>query len=90
MAGISRLIIRISRLIEAFSKAESVFFSDSGFLFWWSTNRIQFLINEGLFLKIKGFKVFLTQGDQLLIGLIKIFQAFYNQDHLIVQIGVVL
>jgi len=48
--GISRLIIKISRLIESFPEAELVF-SGSGFLFWWSTNRIQFLFNEGFFSK---------------------------------------
>ena len=55
-----------------------------------SMNRIQFLFNEDLFLKIKGFKIFLDQGDQLLIGLIKILQACNDQDHLIIQVGVVL
>jgi len=30
------------------SEAESVFFSGTCFLFWWSTNRTQFLFNEGL------------------------------------------
>jgi len=52
--------------------------------------RIQFLFNEDLSLKIKGSKNFLDRGDQLLIGLIKIFQASNGQDHLIIQIGVVL
>ena len=51
---------------------------------------IQFLFNEGLFLKIKGFEIRLDQKDQLLIRLIKIFQASNDQDHLIIQIGVVL
>jgi len=51
---------------------------------------LQFLFIEGLFLKIKGFKILLNQGDRLLIGLIKILQASNGQDHLIVQIGVVL
>ena len=50
---------------------------------------IQFLFNEGLFLKNKGSKILLNQGDQLLIGLIKILQASNDQDHLIVQIGVI-
>jgi len=53
-------------------------------------NRIQFLFNEDLFLKIKRSRFLLDQGDQLLIELIKTFQAFNDQDHLIVQIGVVL
>ena len=48
MAEISQLIIRISRLIETFPEAESVFFSSSGFLFWWRMNKIQILFNEGL------------------------------------------
>ena len=52
-------------------------------------NRIQFF-NEDLFLKIKGFRILLHQGDQLLIGLIKILQASNSQNYLIVQIGVVL
>ena len=90
MTRISRLIIKISRLIdafpEAFPEAESVSFSGSGFLFWWSTNRIQFLFNEGLFLKIKESRILLDQEDQLLIGLIKILQEFNGQDHLIVQL----
>ena len=53
-------------------------------------NRIQFLFNGDLFLKIKGSRILLEQGDQLLIEMIKILQAFNGQDHLIVQIGVVL
>ena len=64
----------ISRLIEAFSEAKPVFFSGSGFILWWNINMIQFLFSEGLFLKIKGSKILLDQGDQLLIGLIKIFK----------------
>jgi len=52
-------------------------------------NRIQFLFNEDLFLKIKG-SILLDQGDQLLIEIIKILQASNGQDHLIVQIRVVL
>jgi len=51
---------------------------------------IQFLFNEDLFLKIKRCKILLDQGDQLLIRLIKILQASNSQDHLIVQIEVVL
>jgi len=53
-------------------------------------NRIQFLFNKDLFLKIKGSRILLDQRDQLLKGLIKIFQASNGQDHLIVQTGVVL
>jgi len=53
-------------------------------------NRIQFLFNEDFFLKIKGFRILLDQGDQLLIGLIKSLQASNSQDHLIVQLRVVL
>jgi len=62
----------------------------ANFLFRRSMNRIQFLFNVDLFLKIKRFRIFLDQRDQLLIGLIKILQASNDQDHLIVQIGVVL
>jgi len=51
---------------------------------------IQILFNETLFLKIEGFKILLDQEDQLQIGLIEILQASNGQDHLIVQIGVVL
>jgi len=40
MAEISRLIIRISRLIETFPEEESVFFSSACCFFWWSANRI--------------------------------------------------
>ena len=65
----------ISRLIEAFSEAKSVSFSGSGSFFWWSTNMMQFLFNEDLFLKIKEFRILLDQGDQLTIRLIKILQA---------------
>jgi len=50
---------------------------------------IQILFNETLFLKIEGFKILLDE-DQLQIGLIEILQASNGQDHLIVQIGVVL
>ena len=53
-------------------------------------NRIQFLFNEDLFMKITGFRIILDQGDQLLIRLIKVLQAYNGQDHLIVQKGVVL
>jgi len=42
---------------------------------------------RGLFLKIKRSRILLEQGDQLLIGLIKILQVSNDQDHLIVQIG---
>ena len=44
------------------------------FLFRRSVNRIQFLFNEGLFLKIKGSIILLDQGDQFLKELIKILQ----------------
>jgi len=60
------------------------------FLFWWDTNWIKFLFNEGLFLKIKGFRILLNQRDQFLRRLIKVLQSSKGQDHLIVQIGVVL
>jgi len=63
MAKISQLIIRISQLIETFPAAESISFSGSGFFFWWSTNMIQFLFNEDLFLTIKEFRILLDQGD---------------------------
>jgi len=45
---------------------------------------------KGLVLKIKEFRILLDQENQLLIGLIKILQASNDQDHLIVQIGLVL
>ena len=83
MARISRLILGISRLIEAFFEAESVSFSGAGF--FWSMNRIQFLFNGGLFLKIKRFRILLDQGDQFLKGLIKILQPSKGQDQLIVK-----
>ena len=51
---------------------------------------IQILFNKGLFLKNERCKILLDQGDQLLIGLIKIFQASNGQDHFTVQIRVVL
>jgi len=46
MEGISRLGKNTNRLYGAFSEAEPVSFSDTGFLFWWSTNITQFLFNE--------------------------------------------
>ena len=61
-----------------------VFFSDGVRI------RHSFYSMKDLFLKIKGFRILLNQGDQLLIGLIKILQASKRQDHLIVQIRVVL
>jgi len=45
---------------------------------------------KGLSLKINGFRILLDQGDQLLIRLIKILQASNDQDHLMVQIRIVL
>ena len=51
---------------------------------------IRFLFNEDLFLKIKGYRILLDQGDRHLIGLIKILQASNGQDYLIIQIRVVL
>ena len=62
----------------------------ASFLFRRSMNRIQFLFNKDLFLSIKRSRILLDQGDQLLIGLIKILQASNDQDHLIVKIRVVL
>jgi len=62
----------------------------ASFLFRRSMNRIQLIFNECLFLKIKGYKILLDQGDQFLKGLIKILQPSKDQDHLIIQIGVVL
>jgi len=47
---------------------------------------IQILFNEGLFLKIKGFRILLDQGNKLLIGLINILQVINSQDPRIVQI----
>ena len=47
----------------------------------------QILFNEDLFLNLKGFRIRLDQGDQLLIGLIKILQVSNGQNHLIVRIG---
>jgi len=73
-----------------FPEAETISFSGSDFLFWWSTNRIQFQFNEDLFLKIKESRILLDKGDQLLIEWIKILQASNDNDHLIIQIGVVL
>ena len=35
----------------------------TSFFFWRSTDRIQILFNEGLFLKIEGFRILLDQGD---------------------------
>ena len=62
----------------------------TSFLFGRSTNIIQILFNEDLFLKVEEFRILPDQGDQLQIGLIKILQAFNGQNYLIVQIGVVL
>jgi len=62
----------------------------ASFLFSRTMNRIQFLFNEDLFLKIKRFRILLDQEDQFLIRLIKILQTSNYQDHLIVQIEFVL
>jgi len=62
----------------------------ASFLFRSSINKIQLPFNEYLFVKIKMPKILLDQGNQLLIRLIKILQASNGQDHLIVQIEVVL
>ena len=43
----------------------------ASFLFRRSMNRIQFLFNKDLFLKIKGSRILLDQRDQLLKGLVK-------------------
>jgi len=51
MEGISRLGLSVRHLYEAFSEGESVSFSGAGFLFWWNTNRTQFLFNEGFVFK---------------------------------------
>ena len=51
---------------------------------------LSFYSTKDLFLKIKGFRILLDQGDQLQIRLIKILQASNGQDHLKVQVGVVL
>ena len=51
---------------------------------------LNFYSMKNLFLKIKGSKILVDQRYQLLIGLIKIRQTSDGQDHLIVQIGVVL
>ena len=61
----------------------------ASFHFRRSMNRIQFLFNEGLFLKIKRSRILLYQGDQLLMGLIMILRPSKGQDHLIIHIGVV-
>ena len=58
------------------NKSKSVFFSGDCEFPFRSMNRIQFLFNEDLFLKIKGSRILLNQEDQLLIRLIKIFQVF--------------
>ena len=71
-------------------KVKHFSFQDASFLFRRSMNMIQFIFNEYLFLKIKGFRILLDQGDQLLIGLIKSLQVSNGQDHLIVPIGVIL
>ena len=84
MEGIRWLIHMISRLIEVFLKRESVFFSGAGFLFWWNSNKIQILLNEGLFLKNIGSRILLDQEDQLQIRLIKILQASNGQHHLVI------
>ena len=80
----------ISRLISVLKREQFSFQGRAGFLSWRSTSRIQILFNEGLFLKIERSKILLDQGEQLLIGWAKIFQAFNSQDYLIVQIGVAL
>ena len=84
MGGTSRLAFK------TFSETESVSFSGAGFLSGGVQIKLSFYSMKSLFLKIKGSRIFLNQGDQLLIGLIKILQASNGQDHLIVQIGVVL
>jgi len=62
----------------------------ANFFFWRITNIIQILLNEGFFLKIEEFRILLDQWGELLIGMLKILQASNDQDHLRVQIGVVL
>ena len=76
---------------EEANQGGAVFFQTlMSFLFCRSTNRIKILFNEDLFVKIEEFRILLDQGDQIQIELIKILQASNGQDHLIVQIGVVL
>ena len=67
MKGTSRLGLSARRLYEAFSEAESVSFSGAGFLSGGVRIGLNFLSNEGLFLKIKRFKILLYQGDQFII-----------------------
>ena len=52
--------------------------------------RIQILFNEDLSVKFKGFRILLDQEDQLLMGMMKILQAFDGQDHSKVKIKFVL
>jgi len=47
MEGFSGLGQNTSKLYGVFSKAESVSFSGASFLFWWNTNKTQFLFNKG-------------------------------------------
>ena len=74
----------------AFFEAKLVSFSGAGFLSRGVRTRFSFYSMKGIFLMIKGSKILLDQEDQLLIGLIKILQASNGQNHLIVQIEVVL
>ena len=52
--GISLLVRMISQLIKAVSCEQFSFQAPAGFLFWWGSNRIQILFNEGLFLMFNG------------------------------------
>ena len=59
MEEISQLSLNISRLYRACSETESVSFSGvGGFLSGRVRIELNFLLNEGLFLKIKRFKTF--------------------------------
>ena len=90
MKGIRRLGQSTSRLYRAFCEAESVSFQASVFFSGGVRIRLSFYSMKDLFLKIKGSRILLDQGDQLIIEIIKIFRASKGQDHLIVQIVVVL
>ena len=88
MEEISRLGLSASWLYGAFSEIESVFFLGAGFFSGEVWIWLSFYSMKNLFLKIKGLRILLNQGDQLLIGLIKFLQVSNDQEHLIVQIGV--
>ena len=85
MEGISRLGLSASR--RAFSEAKLIPFQAPTSFSGGVRIELSFQFNEGLFVKVKGSKILLDQGDQFLIRLIKILQVS-NGQHLIVKIGV--